>query len=129
MYLQDLDVVGVILIGFLHTFVSTGYPISHKIIRKCPFMQTALALQNYAKTFPQLVPSLQKLAILATFLPYQNSPTLWGYLDTPIFQTKTGISVSSTITIFSMSSIFKTLTMLNICKANLSVSQNVIKGA
>ena len=51
MYLQDLDVVGAILIGFLHIFVSTGYPISHKIIRKCPFMQTALELQNHAKNF------------------------------------------------------------------------------
>ena len=37
----------------------------------------------------------QSPKILATFLPYQNSPTLWGYLDTPnFFQTKTGISVS-----------------------------------
>ena len=40
-----------ILIGFLHIFVSTGYPISHKIILKCPSMQTALSLQNHAKSF------------------------------------------------------------------------------
>ena len=40
---------GAILIGFLHIFLSTSYPISHKIILKCPFMQTALALQNQAK--------------------------------------------------------------------------------
>ena len=36
---------------FLHIFVSTGYPISHKIIQQCPFMQTALALQNHGKSF------------------------------------------------------------------------------
>ena len=48
-------------------------------------MQTTLALQNHGKSFSQLVHSLQKLAVLATFLPYQNSPILWGYLDTPIF--------------------------------------------
>ena len=36
---------------FLHIFVSTGHPISHEIIQKCPFMQTALALQNHAKSF------------------------------------------------------------------------------
>ena len=37
--------------GFLHIFVSTGCPISHKIIQRCPFMQTALALQNHAESF------------------------------------------------------------------------------
>ena len=43
--------------GFLHIFVSTGYPISHKIILKCQFMQTALALQNQSKSFfPSLYP-------------------------------------------------------------------------
>ena len=78
-------------------------------------MQTALALQNHAKTFSQLVPSLPKLAILATFLPYQNI-TLWGYLDTPnFFQTKTGISVSSMITII-MSSILKLGQCLMLCE-------------
>ena len=46
-----IGVVGVILIGFLHIFVSTGYPISHKIIQQCPFMLTALALQSHAKSF------------------------------------------------------------------------------
>ena len=40
-------VVGAILIRFLHTFVSTGSPFSHKIIQQCPFMQTAPALQNH----------------------------------------------------------------------------------
>ena len=43
--------VGAILIDFLHIFVSTGYPISQKIIRKCQFMQTDLALQNHADSF------------------------------------------------------------------------------
>ena len=66
-----IGVVEDILIGFLHIFVSTGYPISHKIFLKCPFMQTTLALQNHGKSFSQLVHSLQKLAVLATFLPYQ----------------------------------------------------------
>ena len=46
-----MGVVGAILIGFLHIFFSTGYPISDKIIQKCPFMQTALALQNQGKSF------------------------------------------------------------------------------
>ena len=54
---QLLGVVAAILIGFLRIFVSTCYPIPHKIIQKCPFMQTALALQNCAKTFfPRLYP-------------------------------------------------------------------------
>ena len=44
-------VVGTILIGFLHIFVSAGYPVSHKIILKCPFMQTALAFQTHAESF------------------------------------------------------------------------------
>ena len=91
-YIQSLEhkyevkniVVGAILIGFLHIFASTGYPISHKIILKCSFMQTALALQNHGKIFSQLVPNLLKLTVLAAFLLYQNSPTIWGYLDTPI---------------------------------------------
>ena len=74
--LQFLGLVGATLIGFLHILVSTSYSISHKIIQRCPFMQTALALQNHSKSFFQLVTSLQKLAVLATFLPYQNSPTL-----------------------------------------------------
>ena len=127
---KTIGVVEAILIGFSHIFISTGYPISHKIIQKCQFMQTALALQNHAKNFCQLVSSLQKVAILATFLPYQNSPTLWGYLDTPIFQTKTRVSVSSMITMFSiMSSILKIWTMLNDVQANLLVSQKVIKEA
>ena len=95
-------------------------------------MQTALALQNHAKSFSQLELSLQELAILAIFLPYRNSPTLWCYLalDTPtFFQTKTGISVSSMITTFSMmSSIFKIWTMLNAVQGNLLVSQKVMKG-
>ena len=69
-------VVGAVLAGFLHIFVSTGYPVSHKIIQRCPFMQIALRLQNHTKSFFQLMPSPQKLAILATFLPYQNSRTL-----------------------------------------------------
>ena len=43
-----IGMVGVILIGFLHIFVSAGYPISHKIILKCPFVQTA---QNRGKSF------------------------------------------------------------------------------
>ena len=36
---------------FLHIFVSIGYPISHKIIKKCPFMQTDLALQHHGESF------------------------------------------------------------------------------
>ena len=43
--------VGAILIGVLHIFVFTGDPISHKIIQICPFMQTALAIQNHANSF------------------------------------------------------------------------------
>ena len=79
--------------------------------------------------FSQLVPSVQKLAVLATFLPYQNSPTLGLFGYPYFFQTKTGISVGSMITMFSiMSSIFKTWTMLNAVQANLLVSQKVIKG-
>ena len=81
-YLPDLDVVGAILIGFLHIFISTGYPISHRIIRKYPFICKQLwHFKITLKLFSQLVPSLQKLAVLAlTFLTYQNSPTfgaLW----------------------------------------------------
>ena len=88
-------------------------------------MQTALAL----KVFSLLVPRLEKFAILATLLLNQNSTTLWGYLDTPSFQTKTCVSVSSMITMFSiMSSIFKAWTMLNAVKANLLVSKKVMKG-
>ena len=110
--------VGDILIRVLHIFVSTGYPISHKIIQICPFMQTALALQNYANSF---------------FLARTQSPEIShiGAIWIPyFFQTKTGISVTFMITMFSiMSGIFKTWTMINDVQANLLVDQKVIKGA
>ena len=48
---KSVGVVGAILIVFLHSFVSTGYPISHKIVQQCPFMQTAQTLQNHGKRF------------------------------------------------------------------------------
>ena len=58
----SIGVVGAILIGFFHIFVYTVYPMGHKIILKRQFMQTALVLQDHAKIFSRLVPSLQKLA-------------------------------------------------------------------
>ena len=73
---KQLGMVGAILIDFLHIFVSAGYSVSYKIIQQCPFMQTALALQNRGKSVFQLLPSLQESAVLATFLPYQISPIL-----------------------------------------------------
>ena len=59
------------------------------------------------------------------------SEWFFGAIWIPLFfQKKTGISVSSMITMFSIiSSIFKTCTMLNAVQANLLVSQKVIKGA
>ena len=50
-FLEVIGVVGAILTGFLHIFVSTGSSFSHKIIQQCSFMQTALALQNHGKSF------------------------------------------------------------------------------
>ena len=121
--------VGAILIGVLHIFVSTGYPISHKKFKNVHLCKQLWHFKIMLKVFSQLVPSLQKLAILATFLPYQNRFTLWGYLDIPIFFSNEKYHlVPSMIKMFSiMSSIFKTWTMLNAVQVNLLVSQKVLK--
>ena len=64
------DPLEAILIGFLHIFVSTGYPISHKIIQKRQFMQTALALQNHSESFFPASTQSPEISSLATFLSY-----------------------------------------------------------
>ena len=51
-------------------------------------MQTAMELQNHGESFSQLVPSLKKLAVLATFLPYQNTPTVGAIWIPLLFSNK-----------------------------------------
>ena len=68
-----------ILIGFLHIFVSTGYLASHKIVLKCPFMQTSLALQNHAKSY---FPARTQSSEISNF---DNIFAISEYLNTPIF--------------------------------------------
>ena len=46
-------------------------------------MQTALALQNHGESFLKLVPSLHKLAVLATFLPYHLLYKLSQWITCP----------------------------------------------
>ena len=48
-------------------------------------MQTAWALQNHAERFFPAFTQSPEIFIFETIVPYQNRPTLWGYLATPIF--------------------------------------------
>ena len=113
-----LEVIGAILIGFC-TFLYLQATLFHiKWIKFSIYANSSSTFKITLKVLSQLVPCVQKLAILATFLSYHNNPTLWGYLDTPICSNENRyisyIRVSSMITTFSiMSSIFKTWTMDN----------------
>ena len=47
-------------------------------------MQTALALQSHAKSFFPGRTQSPEISNFDNIFAYKNSPTLWGYLDTPI---------------------------------------------
>ena len=64
----------------------------------------------------------REISNFGNILPYQNSPTSWDHLDTPIFSNENRY-INSMITMFLiMTSIFKTSTMLIAMKVNLLVS-------
>ena len=82
--------------GHISSVFSCGWGYSDRFFNTFSFLQATLFRIKYSENihscrqllhfkttprlFSQLVPSLQKLAILATFFPYQNSPTLWIHL-------------------------------------------------
>ena len=83
---QAVGVVGAILIGFLHIFVSTGYPtISRKILQKCQFMQTALALQNHAKSFFPARTQSPKISNFGKIFDISENPHPLGLFGYPYF--------------------------------------------
>ena len=124
--------VGAILIGFLHSSVSTGYLISHNKIKNVQLCKQLWHFKIMVKVFFPARTKSSEISNFGNIFCHIRIPPPFGAIWIPLFffQTKTGISVSSMVTIFSiLSSIFKTWTMLNAVQANLLVSQKVVKGA
>ena len=68
-FLPRIEEVGAILIGFLHVFFHTDYPILHNLFELCPFMRTVQPHEDHLEGFLSSYPVHQNKQFLHHFCP------------------------------------------------------------
>ena len=85
-YFILLGEVGAILIGFWYVCFYTDYTFLNELFELRPFMQTVIPHGNHLDGF--LLTHTQSPIIIhfdVIFFPFQNTPDIQGYSDTPFY--------------------------------------------
>ena len=88
--------VGATVKGFWYNFFHIDYPILYKLFELCPFMRTALVLENHVEGFFLGHTQSPEISSLDNIFAVSEQVQHWGYSDTfPLFQTENMMSRDS----------------------------------